>query len=243
MYSTMSAEDLGDFVNLQELSIQLQHGAARRGGLPAARPRLQRLCDHRLRASESVAGVEACVQLRHLDVSQNRIEEMDPNVLQYLEELRTLWMNDNRLTRIEGLEPLTKLTTLWLARNQIAFICDALDNNLALTDLNLSANLVGNFKDIPHLSRLRHLKSLSFGDPHYGECPVCALCNYQTTSSSTSTTSRRSTRSASPTRRGSRRPADAAWRARAARSTRLRLHVARTIRAQLAAGSSRRRRT
>ena len=75
---------------------------------------------------------------------------------------------------------LTKLTTLWLARNQIAFICDALDNNLALTDLNLSANLVGNFKDIPHLSRLRHLKSLSFGDPHYGECPVCALCNYQT---------------------------------------------------------------
>jgi len=127
-----------------------------------------------------VAGVEACVQLRHLDVSQNRIEEMDPNVLQYLEELRTLWMNDNRLTRIEGLEPLTKLTTLWLARNQIAFICDALDNNLALTDLNLSANLVGNFKDIPHLSRLRHLKSLSFGDPHYGECPVCALCNYQT---------------------------------------------------------------
>ena len=89
-------------------------------------------------------------------------------------------VNDNRLTRIEGLEPLTKLTTLWLARNQIAFICDALDNNLALTDLNLSANLVGNFKDIPHLSRLRHLKSLSFGDPHYGECPVCALCNYQT---------------------------------------------------------------
>ena len=105
---------------------------------------------------------------------------MDPNVLQYLEEPRTLWMNDNRLTRIEGLEPLTKLTTLRLARNQIAFICDALDNNLALTDLNLSANLVGNFKDIPHLSRLRHLKSLSFGDPHYGECPVCALCNYQT---------------------------------------------------------------
>ena len=177
MYSTMSAEDLGDFVNLQELSIQLQT-VPRAVGLRRL-VKLQRLSitDCGL---ESVAGVEACVQLRHLDVSQNRIEEMDPNVLQYLEELRTLWMNDNRLTRIEGLEPLTKLTTLWLARNQIAFICDALDNNLALTDLNLSANLVGNFKDIPHLSRLRHLKSLSFGDPHYGECPVCALCNYQT---------------------------------------------------------------
>ena len=200
MYSTMSAEDLGDFVNLQELSIQLQT-VPRAVGLRRL-VKLQRLSitDCGL---ESVAGVEACVQLRHLDVSQNRIEEMDPNVLQYLEELRTLWMNDNRLTRIEGLEPLTKLTTLWLARNQIAFICNALDNNLALTDLNLSANLVGNFKDIPHLSRLRHLKSLSFGDPHYASARCARSATTRPTSSSTSTTSRPSTRSASPTRCGS----------------------------------------
>ena len=96
MYSTMSAEDLGDFVNLQELSIQLQT-VPRAVGLRRL-VKLQRLSitDCGL---ESVAGVEACVQLRHLDVSQNRIEEMDPNVLQYLEELRTLQEGDGVLLK------------------------------------------------------------------------------------------------------------------------------------------------
>ena len=172
-------------------------------------------------------------------------------MLQHLGQLQTLWMNENLVTQIEGLKPLTKLTTLWLARNQIrrdippmatapmatapmatapmpplglsplwlrprwrplahrrihiythmyAYLCtchgctcyiavltlavltlagphcssisDALDDNRALTDLNLSATAVGSFKDIPHLARLRHLRTLAFSDLHYGESPV-----------------------------------------------------------------------
>lgn len=101
-------------------------------------------------------------------------------MLQHLAQLQTLWMNENRLTQIEGLGPLSKLTTLWLARNQIGSISDRLDANVALTDVNLAATAVGSFKDIPHLTRLRQLRTLAFGDLHYGESPVCALCNYQT---------------------------------------------------------------
>ena len=93
-------------------------------------------------------------------------------MLQHLGQLQTLWMNENLVTQIEGLKPLTKLTTLWLARNQISSIRDALDDNIALTDLNLSATAVGSFKDIPHLARLRHLRTLAFSDLHYGESPV-----------------------------------------------------------------------
>ena len=157
-------------------------------------------------------------------------------MLQHLGQLQTLWMNDNLVTQIEGLKPLTKLTTLWLARNQIrrdtptmatpthaptmakaamakaamaasrtaactsplrflwlyvlvlwlyllwmyllwlylhySSICDTLDANTALTDLNLSASAIGSFKDIPHLTRLRQLRTLAFSDLHYGESPV-----------------------------------------------------------------------
>ena len=83
-------------------------------------------------------------------------------MLQHLGQLQTLWMNENLVTQIEGLAPLKKLTTLWLARNQISSIGDTLDANTALTDLNLAATAIGSFKDIPHLTRLRHLRTLAF---------------------------------------------------------------------------------
>ena len=101
-------------------------------------------------------------------------------MLQNLVQLQTLWMNENRLSQIEGLQPLQQLTTLWLARNPISSICNSLDGNGALTALNLAATAIGSFKDIPQLTRLTQLRTMAFGDMHYGESPVCALCNYQT---------------------------------------------------------------
>ena len=64
------------------------------------------------------------------------------------------------------------LAVLTLAGPHCSSISDALDDNRALTDLNLSATAVGSFKDIPHLARLRHLRTLAFSDLHYGESPV-----------------------------------------------------------------------
>lgn len=44
----------------------------------------------------------------------------------------------------------------------------------------MADNRVGYFKEIHNLTRLPKLKKLCFSDPHYGDNPVCNLCNYQT---------------------------------------------------------------
>ncbi|KAJ1635214.1 hypothetical protein T492DRAFT_863766, partial [Pavlovales sp. CCMP2436] len=47
-------------------------------------------------------------------------------------------------------------------------------------ELNIAANRLGTFRDIPNLARLRCLRSLTTADPHYGANPVCALYNFTT---------------------------------------------------------------
>jgi Leucine-rich repeat (LRR) protein len=59
-------------------------------------------------------------------------------------------------------------------------LCSGLDHNFKLEELNLSDNRIGCFKELLNLARLPALRSLSFSDPHYGDNPVCGLCNYQT---------------------------------------------------------------
>ena len=49
-----------------------------------------------------------------------------------------------------------------------------------LNDLNLSGNKICSFKEALNLNRLPNLKTLAFYDPHFGENPICNLCNYQT---------------------------------------------------------------
>lgn len=49
----------------------------------------------------------------------------------------------------------------------------------SLAELNLSSNRIGNFKELLNINRLPSLKSATFFDPHYGENPICNLCNYQ----------------------------------------------------------------
>jgi len=177
MYSLPDARILADFPCLRDLSLHMQT-MPRALGLKGM-SQLQRLAITECQL-ESMTGIQNCTQLMHLDLSNNRIPEMDPAVLAGLTNLRTLWLNQNRITVLQGLEPLSRLHSLWVARNDISCICDALDSNLALTDLNLASTAVGNFKDIPNLSRLRLLSSLALSDPHFGESPVCSLCNYQT---------------------------------------------------------------
>ena len=100
--------------------------------------------------------------------------------LDQLVNLEKLWVMDNQIRAIEGLENLTKLRKLNLAQNRIEFIGMSLENNVALEDLNLACNYIGSFRDIPPLDKLPKLTSLSFNDPHFGDNPLCHLCNYQT---------------------------------------------------------------
>jgi hypothetical protein len=46
--------------------------------------------------------------------------------------------------------------------------------------LNIAGNKICSFKEALNLNRLTGLRVLAFYDPHYGENPICNLCNYQT---------------------------------------------------------------
>ena len=127
-----------------------------------------------------MSGIEHCHALTHLDLSHNKLTEMEKPVLTKLTKLQTLWLNENAIERMQGLDNMTQLTQLWLGANRIGAICDALANCSSLEELNLAGNLISNFKDIPNLARMRRLATVSFNEPHFGDNPLCALCNYQT---------------------------------------------------------------
>jgi Leucine-rich repeat (LRR) protein len=69
--------------------------------------------------------------------------------LHCLGDLRELWLQDNKITRITGLENLVNLECLALANNRIA-----------------------DFKDLQRLAHLPALREASFDDPDFGICPV-----------------------------------------------------------------------
>jgi len=177
MNSMEDAEQLCDFVNLRELAIHLEP-MPQVVGLSRMH-QLQRLCMTET-GLRSVRGLEGCTLLTHLDCSHNRLTEIEGNVLRHFPRLLTLWLNDNAIARVQGLEELPVLATLWLGSNRIDAVAEALACNPAIEELNLAGNLISNFKDIPNLARMRKLAKLSLNEPHFGENPVCSLCNYQT---------------------------------------------------------------
>eukprot|EP00873_Tetraselmis_striata_P036490 jgi/Tetstr1/456754/TSEL_043451.t1 len=127
---------------------------------------------------EAIEGLEACSQLRRLYLYSNRIRRIEG--LEACRALEVLWLADNQIVVVEGLEGLANLRELNLARNQIDQIGDAFSPNANLETLNLADNHVGAFKEICYLARLPRLVDLCFTDPHWGECPLAGLCNYQT---------------------------------------------------------------
>lgn len=77
------------------------------------------------------------------------------------------------------MQALEKLKNLSLAGNAIENIKGSLDNLNNLNELNISGNKISTFKEALHLNRLPNLQVLAFYDPHFGENPICNLCNYQ----------------------------------------------------------------
>ena len=102
--------------------------------------------------------------------------------MDHLVNLEKLWLDENRIETLENAFPtsLINVKELNLAGNRLETIGMSLDSLVALEDLNISANRIGNFKEVLNLNRLPNLKVCTFQDPHYGDNPICNLCNYQT---------------------------------------------------------------
>ncbi|KAG6612781.1 Protein phosphatase 1, regulatory subunit [Phytophthora cinnamomi] len=125
-----------------------------------------------------IANLGNCSKLKQLNLSSNKIRRLEN--LDALVNLEKLWVNQNQLERLDGLWRLTKLTQLWACRNRIDRIDTALNGCVNLTELNLADNRLSSFKGLLSLMNLDQLAILVLSDPHFGDNPVCRLCNYQT---------------------------------------------------------------
>eukprot|EP01059_Diplonema_ambulator_P035367 TRINITY_DN8290_c0_g1_i2.p1 TRINITY_DN8290_c0_g1~~TRINITY_DN8290_c0_g1_i2.p1 ORF type:complete len:1479 (+),score=580.35 TRINITY_DN8290_c0_g1_i2:85-4521(+) len=125
-----------------------------------------------------IQGLDNCTRLKELYLYSNNIPKIEG--LTRLTNLEVLWLHDNQISEVTGLSRLVNLRVLWLASNLLTRIGHSLDNLVKLEEVNLSNNLIGSFREIPHLDRLPNLTHLYFSDPHFGDNPICQLCNYQT---------------------------------------------------------------
>ena len=87
----------------------------------------------------------------------NRIPKIEG--LDSLVNLETLWLNDNLITELAGLTALVNLRCCFLASNKIDRVGNGFDSCTQLEDVNLSNNLIGCFREIPNLGRLPNLQS------------------------------------------------------------------------------------
>ena len=127
---------------------------------------------------ESIKGFDKVRSLKELYVGWNKITKTTG--LEKCLMLEKLWMDCNQIETIKGLGNLERLDTLNLAGNKIEQIGIGLDGLVSLSHLNLAANKIGNFKEVLNLNRLPCLTNCTFNDPHYGDNPICNLCNYST---------------------------------------------------------------
>jgi|LauGreDrversion4_2_1035121.scaffolds.fasta_scaffold59018_4 protein phosphatase 1 regulatory subunit 7 len=104
--------------------------------------------------------------LRELYLGNNRIRRI--RGLDSLVNLEKLWLDENRIESLsEGGGPapfnnLIKLRELNIASNRIESIGMSLDALIALEELNISNNKIGNFKEVLNLNRLPNLKVCTF---------------------------------------------------------------------------------
>ncbi|RHY90153.1 hypothetical protein DYB31_008777, partial [Aphanomyces astaci] len=125
-----------------------------------------------------ISNLSACVKLTHINLSSNHIGKIEN--ISTLTSLQVLWLNDNHIRRLSGLSECVQLKQLWLARNDLDELESGFEANKLLEDINVASNRLHSFQSLHGLNKLPALRSLSLSDPHYGDNPVCRLCNYQT---------------------------------------------------------------
>lgn len=102
----------------------------------------------------SLEGLQYCLKLEVLDMSNGQIVDISP--LKDLSNLEVLILYGNQISNIEGLKYLKNLKVLDLGFNQISKI-EGLEELNNIEDLNLSRNEINMINGISHLYKLRAL--------------------------------------------------------------------------------------
>ncbi|KAG7098211.1 hypothetical protein E1B28_000179 [Marasmius oreades] len=123
-------------------------------------------CDHltELRLSEMAYkrlphSLKHCVTLSRLDVSGNRISDLDQPFLEALPELSTLYVQNNRLEKLPWHFPkLRALTNLNISNNKFKVLPHVVCDLKNLRDLDISFNMIEELpEEIGRLQKLEHL--------------------------------------------------------------------------------------
>ena len=153
----------------------IDNGMVRMGSLQPVSHTLEYLCliDQSIEAIEYVE----LPHLRELYLQNNRIRRIEN--LGGFPRLEKLWLGSNRISAIENLECCGGLRELWIPENAIARVGDNLQALPRLENLNLAGNRIADYTDIQALARLPRLAQLSLDDLHFGSNPVVHLEGYR----------------------------------------------------------------
>eukprot|EP00826_Nyctotherus_ovalis_P008709 TRINITY_DN12262_c0_g6_i1.p1 TRINITY_DN12262_c0_g6~~TRINITY_DN12262_c0_g6_i1.p1 ORF type:complete len:459 (-),score=117.87 TRINITY_DN12262_c0_g6_i1:358-1734(-) len=124
--------------------------------------------------------IEDCVQdlirLRRLFLQENRIGRVEN--LENCRQLEELWLFSNQVANIENLDSNSMLRELNLADNKIKKIGN-LSRLINLQTLDLSGNPIASLSEIDKLKELPILEQLSFSSPLFEASPIAALPDYK----------------------------------------------------------------
>jgi hypothetical protein len=98
------------------------------------------------------------VELKHLDLSTNRIQSLKG--LENLTLLSYLYLSSNKIRSLDGLQMLTRLEYLYLSSNNIQSL-NGIENLIHLTFLKLDSNQLRSLKQLQNLTRIIQLHTFS----------------------------------------------------------------------------------
>ncbi|CAM9725922.1 unnamed protein product, partial [Discosporangium mesarthrocarpum] len=130
------------------------------------------LCDQGLRKMENL-----CLPvLRELYLHQNHISKIEG--LEGCPSVQRLWLFSNRIVNMENLHHCGALREIWLHDNKIKRAA-GLDSLVHLQSLGLAGNPIRELKDVRRLGALPSLVELTLEDVHFGACPVTYVTGYR----------------------------------------------------------------
>ncbi|KAJ8078178.1 cysteinyl-tRNA synthetase [Marasmius tenuissimus] len=99
-----------------------------------------------------------CLTLNRLDISGNRISELDQPYIDSLPELRTLYVQNNRLEKLPWHVPKWALTNFNISNNKFKVLPSVVCQLENLRDLDISFNMITELpEEIEKLKKLEHL--------------------------------------------------------------------------------------